>query len=79
MTLSHQWHEIGCILIYQFNWRKYWEGEPARYVSVSYFSIFIILDCGSLFLVPRFVFGRVVLGASLQYLFDGLPIVFSAL
>ncbi|KIM85997.1 hypothetical protein PILCRDRAFT_816540 [Piloderma croceum F 1598] len=43
-----------------------------------YFGIFIIFNRNR---VPRFVFGRAVLGASHlnQYLLDGLPVVFSGL
>jgi hypothetical protein len=42
------------------------------------FSTFIIRDRGRVFSKSRFVFSRVVLSASLQYLLDGLPVVFSA-
>jgi hypothetical protein len=41
------------------------------------FSTFIIRDRGRVFSESRFIFSRVVLSASLQYLLDHLPVVFS--
>jgi hypothetical protein len=41
------------------------------------FGTFIIRDRSRVFSESHFVFGRVVLSASPQYLLDGLPVVFS--